>query len=439
MDGKVGVARRRSGTLLATWALLILCLLATAGAARAAAGDVYVADPFSQPGFVPAIVKINAAGAQSIVATGDKLSTGMSGLALQSGGVLQLANGGPALSASIVRVDIASGVQTFTSQNGLIAEPKGIVLARSGVEAYVADQTVAQILVVTWPRAPRPWSRQAISWISKRRHDRQGRQSLRVRRRDGSHEVIRVNPANGAQSPVTYGGELTNLQGITSGPNGDLFVADFDAQVVRINPSTGVQQKAAEGGNLVGPQDVAFTPAGDMLVSDAEAFGSGGVIRVNVATGAQSVLAQGGRLQDPRGIAVDPTVAPTTTPDKSVIASFRAKKVQRVLRQKGVIVQATCPQEACVASAAGTISAPAGKRKSSAAKRYKLRSIKRSLAKGKKTRLKLRLRKATARAVKRALRAHKKVRARVKVHGHRRGRQQEVQDASDQGQAVGPD
>ena len=98
-----------------------------------------------------------------------------------------------------------------------------------------------------------------------------------------------------------------------------------------------------------------------------------------------------------------------------MIASFRAKKVQRVLRQKGVIVQATCPQEACVASAAGTINVPAGKRKSSAAKRHKLRSAKRSLAKGKKTRLKLRLRKATVRAVKRALRAHKKVRARVKV------------------------
>ena len=171
-------------------------------------------------------------------------------------------------------------------------------------------------------------------------------------------EVIRVNPANGAQSPVTSAGELTNQQGITTGPNGDLFVADFDAQVVRVNPATGVQQKAAEGGNLVGPQDVAFTPAGDLLVSDAEAFGSGGVIRVNVATGAQSVLAQGGKLQDPRGIAVDPTVA-ATTPDKSVIASFRAKKAQRVLRQEGVIVEATCPQEACVASAAGTINVPA--------------------------------------------------------------------------------
>ena len=138
------------------------------------------------------------------------------------------------------------------------------------------------------------------------------------------------------------------------------------------------------------------------------------MVRVNVATGAQSVLAQGGKLQDPRGIAVDPTVAPST-PDKSVVASFSAKKAQRVLRQKGVIVQATCPQEACVASAAGTINVPGAKRRSSAAKRHKLRSAKRSLAKGKKTRLKLRLRKSTVRAVRRALRARKKVRARVKV------------------------
>ncbi len=416
MDGNAGVALRRWGALLATCGLLILCLLTTAGEARAAIGDVYVADPFSQPGFVPAIVKINAAGAQSIVSTGDKLTPGMSGLALV-GGTLQVANGGPAGSASIVRVDVASSLQTFTAQNGLMAEPKGIVLAPGGAEAYVADQTGKQILIVNLATGAQAFVTGG-GLLDVPRDVTIGKDgNLYVSDAGAVPDVIRVNPANGAQSPVpvTAGGELSNPQGITTGPNGDLYVADFTAKVVRFNPAAPVQQKAAEGGNLVGPQDVAFTPAGDLLVSDAEAFGSGGVIRVNVATGAQSVLAQGGLLQDPRGIAVDPTVAPTTPTDKSVIATFRARRVQRVLRQKGVIVQATCPKEACVASAAGTISAPAGKRKSSAAKRYKLRSVKRSLAAGKKTSLKLRLRKATVRAVKRALRAHKKVRARVKV------------------------
>ena len=50
MDGNVGVALRRWGALLATCGLLILGLLATAGSARAAVGDVYVADPFSNLG-----------------------------------------------------------------------------------------------------------------------------------------------------------------------------------------------------------------------------------------------------------------------------------------------------------------------------------------------------------------------------------------------------
>ena len=247
MDGNVGVALRRWGALLATCGLLILACCHGRDA-RAAVGDVLRRRPLLAT-WLRAGDREDRRRRRSVdrrhrrqAQRGDVRA----GAAV--GGVLQLANGGPALSSSIVRIDIASGLQTFTSQNGLMAEPKGIVLAASGVEAYVADQTVAQILIVNLATGA-----QAVvtsgNLLDTPRDVTIGKDgNLYVSDAGAGQEVIRVNPANGAQSPVTDAGELTNLQGITSGPNGDLFVADFDAQVVRVNPATGVQQKAAEGG-----------------------------------------------------------------------------------------------------------------------------------------------------------------------------------------------
>jgi hypothetical protein len=213
------------------------------------------------------------------------------------------------------------------------------------------------------------------------------------------------------------------VQSVVVGSNGDVFVASFNgAIIVRVPAGTTNQEKLTEGNLLVSPQAMAFDVNGDLLVSDSAAFGNAGIIRINLATKQQSAVTQNGSLADARGIVVEPlaTAQPAApgpsspAPDKSIIATVTAKSVQRALKQRALIIDVTCPQEACTVVARGTVAVPRAKR-ATASKTYKLRSVTRSLARGKSARLKLRLKKTILRAIRRSLAGHKKVRARVQV------------------------
>jgi hypothetical protein len=139
--------------------------------------------------------------------------------------------------------------------------------------------------------------------------------------------IIRVDPASGAQSVVSAGGELVDPAGIAVAPDGTLFVVENvgvgparDPAVLRIDPATGAQTVLTRGGNLCYPFGIALESNGVLVVTD---FGDllpqidcpqnfGGVYRVNPGTGAQSVLSvnqvpsPGNMLRGVFGAAVEP-------------------------------------------------------------------------------------------------------------------------------------
>jgi DNA-binding beta-propeller fold protein YncE len=145
--------------------------------------------------------------------------------------------------------------------------------------------------------------------------------------------IIRVDPASGAQSIVSAGGELVDPAGIAVAPDGTLFVVENIGvggnprvpgggrpAVLRIDPATGAQSVVTRGGNLCYPFGIALEPSGDLVVTD---FGDllpqidcpqnfGAVYRVNPGTGAQSVLSvnqvpsPGNLLRGVFGAAVEP-------------------------------------------------------------------------------------------------------------------------------------
>jgi len=134
---------------------------------------------------------------------------------------------------------------------------------------------------------------------------------------DSGAGPIRVNLADGSQTPVTSGPPLAVPVGIAIAPNGDLLVADPDCcvrqgatgkgGVIRVNPATGAQTVVSSEGHFRSPAGVAIAANGDLLVVDPDA---GAVIRVNPAIPNQppgqnqTVVSNGNFFARPIGIAI---------------------------------------------------------------------------------------------------------------------------------------
>jgi hypothetical protein len=183
-------------------------------------------------------------------------------------------------SAVVLRSNPATGALEEVSRNGaqgnLFEHPYDIAVAPGGGSLYVVD--MGAFAEGTTPAA------------------------------DG--RIIRVDPASGAQSIVSQGGELVDPAGIAVAPDGTLYVVENvgvgparDPAVVRIDPATGAQSVLTRGSNLCYPFGIAREPSGDLIVTDfgdlivggvpqidcplAQNFGS--VVRVTAA-GGQSLL-----------------------------------------------------------------------------------------------------------------------------------------------------
>jgi sugar lactone lactonase YvrE len=205
-------------------------------------------------------------------------------------------------SAVLLRVNPATGALEEVSRNSsaqgtLFRHPYDVAVAPGGGSLYVVD--MGEFAEGTTPAA------------------------------DG--RVIRVDPASGAQTVVSAGGELVDPAGIAVAPDGTLFVVENvgvgparDPAVVRIDPATGAQSVVTRGGSLCYPFGIAVEPSGVLVVTD---FGDliiggqtqidcpqnfGAVYRVNPGTGAQSVLSinqvpsPGNLLRGVFGAAVEP-------------------------------------------------------------------------------------------------------------------------------------
>jgi hypothetical protein len=202
-------------------------------------------------------------------------------------------------SAVVVRSNPVTGALEEISRNGgqgnLFEHPYDIAVAPGGGSLYVVDMGA-------FAQGPTPAA-------------------------DG--RVIRVDPATGAQSLVSQGGELVDPAGIAVAPDGTLFVVENvgvgpaqNPAVVRIDPASGAQSVLTRGGNLCYPFGIAIEPSGNLIVTDfgdlvggtnpidcPQDFGS--VVRVNPA-GAQQILSfndvpnPGNLLRGVFGAAIEP-------------------------------------------------------------------------------------------------------------------------------------
>jgi hypothetical protein len=148
-------------------------------------------------------------------------------------------------SAVVLRSNPATGALEEVSRNGaqgtLFEHPYDIAMAPGGGSLYVVD--MGAFASGATPAA------------------------------DG--RIIRVDPASGAQSLVSQGGELVDPAGIAVAPDGTLFVVENvgmgpaqDPAVIRIDPATGAQSMVTRGEKLCYPFGIALEPSGNLIVTD---------------------------------------------------------------------------------------------------------------------------------------------------------------------------
>jgi hypothetical protein len=133
--------------------------------------------------------------------------------------------------------------------------------------------------------------------------------------------VIRVNPADGSQAPISELGRLSRPLGLVIDADRSIVVANECGSpngvgLVRVNPGNGVQADVTTNNDedfLRTPERVARNPAGELLVSDYSlgADGDGGIVKVNPSTGAQSVLSTDNLFNHPLGIAAVANLPPS--------------------------------------------------------------------------------------------------------------------------------
>lgn len=131
--------------------------------------------------------------------------------------------------------------------------------------------------------------------------------------RNTDSSVLRYDGETGAFDGVFIppgSGGLANPQGMTYGPDGNLYLAGFDSRnVLRYDGRTGaflgVFVTPGSGG-LGAPNDLLFGPDGNLYVSDGF-FGTNSVLRYDGRTGAfLGVFASGGGLFVPQHLAFGP-------------------------------------------------------------------------------------------------------------------------------------
>ncbi|OJT20881.1 hypothetical protein BO221_28700 [Archangium sp. Cb G35] len=131
--------------------------------------------------------------------------------------------------------------------------------------------------------------------------------------RNTDSSVLRYDGRTGAFAGVFIppgSGGLANPQGMTYGPDGNLYIASFESRnVLRYDGRTGaflgVFVTPGSGG-LGAPNDLIFGPDGHLYVSDGF-FGTNSVLRYDGRTGAfLGVFASGGGLSVPQHLAFGP-------------------------------------------------------------------------------------------------------------------------------------
>ena len=236
-----------------------------------------------------AVIRVDpVSGRQSLVSSGGSFYD-PAGIAVGPGGVLYVVDNLAAdNNGGVIRVDPRTGAQTLIASNnpvGLFDLPFGIAVDRDGSLVVVNRRTAGALPTTCLP----------------------------------SGNVIRVNPATGAQSLISAAGDLALPLGVAIGADRTIVVANEctgAAGLVGI-PLLGAIQRILTYNNtadvLRTPERVAFDPDGNLLVSDYRlgADFDGGIVQVDPETQSQSVLQTGDLFNHPLGIAAVANRPPT--------------------------------------------------------------------------------------------------------------------------------
>ncbi len=219
------------------------------------------------------IIRVDSlTGAQSLVAEGAPM-VDPAGLAIAPGGTIYVADNYEAdNSGAVIRVDPSSGAKTKVSEGGGLDLPFGILVDRDG-SLVVSNRALPGVC------AP------ALGG-----------------------NLVRVQPADGAQQVISSGGLFSYPLGVALDSAGQIvFVNECgDPGLARV--VDGLTQGALTSNNatdlLVTPERMALDPAGNFLVSDwSLGDGDGGIVGVDAATGAQRLVRGGELFNHPLGIA----------------------------------------------------------------------------------------------------------------------------------------
>ena len=118
-------------------------------------------------------------------------------------------------------------------------------------------------------------------------------------------EILKINPNTGSSS-VFWDSHTTGIRALTFGPDGNLYVANFNQDLVRkVNGSTGADMGifvTAASGGLDGPSALTFGPNGNLFVASENNNSVKEYSGVNGLLVSQFVLSGDGGLAVPRGL-----------------------------------------------------------------------------------------------------------------------------------------
>jgi hypothetical protein len=90
---------------------------------------------------------------------------------------------------------------------------------------------------------------------------------------------------------LVSGDRIVAPVGIAIAANGDVLVADLLSGVIRVNPADLSQTPVSSGGHFTVLTGIAIAATGELFVTDQRCCGGqGGVIRVNPVDGTQTVV-----------------------------------------------------------------------------------------------------------------------------------------------------
>lgn len=161
--------------------------------------------------------------------------------------------------------------------------------------------------------------------------------------------IYRMSRYNLAVTTVSSGGNFAEPFALAVETDGNILVADADAfslagAIFRVNPTNGTQTTLSTGGYFKHLAGLSLAGSGTIYVTDR---GDGGanlpkIVSINPVSGAQSVVSEGGALQAPAGLAVEPGTGDLIVVDSAALLVLRINTgtgVQTVISTGGYFVE----------------------------------------------------------------------------------------------------